>query len=122
MSAAPVTYLLPIKARTPPADELTAYLQMLSARAEIVVVDGSPPAVFAEAHARWSRFARHLPPREDLTFLNGKVNGVITGLAEASHEVSEYITYTVIQPGAQSTQWLAVSTWRGPTSTPVPMP
>ena len=67
-------------------EELTGYLRDLHKHAEIIVVDGSPPPVF-DAHARaWGHLVRHLPPDPAHTFLNGKVNGVHTGVAAASHD------------------------------------
>ena len=74
------TYLLPIKADGPPADELTRYLRAVGATCELIVVDGSAPPQFAAAHREWSSFARHVPPDADLSCLNGKVRGVLTGL------------------------------------------
>nr|WP_246497133.1 glycosyltransferase family 2 protein [Sphaerisporangium rubeum] len=66
--------------------ELTAYLRRLSEHAGVIVVDGSPPAVFAR-HARlWSGFARHLRPDPDLACGNGKVAGVRTGMRVARSE------------------------------------
>ena len=67
-------------------DELTDYLRDLHKHAEILVVDGSPPAVY-EAHARaWGHLVRHLPPDPAYAFANGKVNGVHTGVVAATHE------------------------------------
>ncbi len=53
---------------------------------EVIVVDGSPPSVFAAHHAPWSRFAVHVPPGSDCASPNGKVNGVVTGVRHARHE------------------------------------
>ncbi len=67
-------------------DELTTYLRDLHKEAEIIVVDGSPPPVY-EAHARaWGHLVRHLPPDPAHRFVNGKVNGVLTGVAAATHD------------------------------------
>ncbi len=52
----------------------------------MVVVDGSPPPVFAGHHAAWGRSVRHLPPDQDLVTPNGKVGGVLTGVRHATHE------------------------------------
>ncbi|MGA4987525.1 glycosyltransferase [Nonomuraea bangladeshensis] len=70
-------------------DELTAYLRRLSLHAAIVVVDGSPPALFARHARRWRGLAVHVPPDPGLTCANGKVAGVLTGmrLAGAEHVV-----------------------------------
>lgn len=83
-----VSYVLPLRWAEPgPIEELAAYLRGLAGEAdEILVVDGSPPAVF-ELHAAALRgVARHLPPDPDLDFEMGKVNGVVTGLRHCSHE------------------------------------
>lgn len=72
-------YLLPIRASSPPGEELTAYLRDVSELLPIVVVDGSSPAVFAAAHEAWP-FVRHLAPDPALRCANGKVHGVLTGL------------------------------------------
>jgi hypothetical protein len=53
---------------------------------EIVVVDGSPPAVFEHHAAQWAGLVIHVPPDVIPTALNGKVRGVLTGLRVASHE------------------------------------
>jgi len=68
--------------------ELTAYLRWLRVRADVTVVDGSPPTVFAAHAAAWDGLVGHLRPDADLTFVNGKVNGVITGLR---HPGSEHV-------------------------------
>jgi hypothetical protein len=82
------SYVLPLRWGEPgPIDELAAYLRSLAGEVgEILVVDGSPPPLF-EAHAAALRgAARHLPPQPDLDFAMGKVNGVVTGVRECSHE------------------------------------
>lgn len=66
--------------------ELTAYLTWLSARVDVVVVDGSPPPLFARHARAWHGLVRHLPPDPDLRFANGKVNGVLTGVRRCTHE------------------------------------
>src|SRR5438309_559559 len=66
--------------------ELTPSLHWLAERAEVIVVDGSAPSVFA-AHARaWSDVARHVSPAPDLATPMGKVGGVLTGVRLASNE------------------------------------
>jgi hypothetical protein len=84
-----VSYVLPLRwAEVDPAavDELTGYLRDLHKDVEILVVDGSPPEVY-EAHARaWGHLVRHLPPDPAHRFANGKVNGVLTGVAAATHD------------------------------------
>ncbi|MEU9828940.1 glycosyltransferase [Micromonospora chersina] len=85
--ALPITYVLPIRRLdTGDSDELTAYLRWLTARVEVVVVDGSPPQVFAHHHRLWEGLVRHLPPDPGLRGRNGKVRGVLTGVPAATHE------------------------------------
>jgi hypothetical protein len=81
------TYILPIRReQTDSSDELAAYLRLLSRQLEVIVVDGSPPTVFA-AHARaWGAFVLHIPPDPNLVTPMGKVGGVLTGLRRAGHE------------------------------------
>jgi hypothetical protein len=83
-------YVLPLRWREPgPTEELTSYLRSLGESGlvtEILVVDGSPAALY-ESHAAALRgIATHLAPHRDLTFPMGKVNGVITGIRECSCE------------------------------------
>jgi hypothetical protein len=76
------SYILPLRRHHGgPPDELTSYLGWLAARVDLVVVDGSPPPV-RDAHARaWQPLPlRHVAPDPDITALNGKVAGVLTGL------------------------------------------
>lgn len=91
--AAPIesglTYILPLKAAVPHAsDEMAAYLAWLVARAEVIVVDGSPPEVFTGHAARWGEIVSsglvHVAPDHETPM--GKVGGVLTGLRLASHE------------------------------------
>ena len=79
---AETTYVLPIR-RTAAIkdDELPAYLAGLVSLLPVVVVDGSPPAVFAHHAAAWPAAVVHVPVDEDRRGdLNGKVAGVVTGL------------------------------------------
>jgi hypothetical protein len=80
-----VTYLLPIRRMTvPPDDELPAYLAGIAeAVCQVIVVDGSPTAVFDAHGSAWSAGIRHEPV--DLVYggANGKVVGVRTGMAIA---------------------------------------
>jgi cellulose synthase/poly-beta-1,6-N-acetylglucosamine synthase-like glycosyltransferase len=80
------TYLLPIKAAAAPDDELVAYVRAVAQWCDVVVVDGSAPAVFAAAARAWGAVVTHVPPDADLAGANGKVNGVLTGLRRARHE------------------------------------
>jgi hypothetical protein len=67
-------------------DGLVAYLRWLSRRVDVTVVDGSDAALFGRHAAALAGLVRHVPPDADLDFLNGKVNGVTTGLRLARHE------------------------------------
>ena len=76
------TYVLPIR-RTAAVkdDELPAYLAALVQLVPVVVVDGSPPDLFAHHAASWPPAVVHVPVDEDRRGdLNGKVAGVVTGL------------------------------------------
>jgi hypothetical protein len=79
------TYLVPIRAEQE-AVGLTAYLRELAGWCEVLVVDGSPPPVFAAHRAAWGAFARHLRPDPALACPNGKVQGVRTGMRAAGTE------------------------------------
>ena len=84
------SYVMPIRRGTQAedAEELWAYLRILSTRVrEVIMVDGSPPKIF-EAHAAALRGAsiRHVPVDPELVTPMGKVGAVLTGLRLASHE------------------------------------
>jgi hypothetical protein len=82
------SYVLPLRWTEPgPIEELAAYLQELAPELdEVLVVDGSPPPLFARHATALAGVARHLPPHPDLSFRMGKVNGVISGLRECRGE------------------------------------
>jgi hypothetical protein len=84
------TYLLPIRrvrADAAEAETFARYFRRLAgAGCEVIVVDGSPPEVFAEHARAWSPFCRHVPVDPRYKYLNGKVNGVHTGVDLASCE------------------------------------
>ena len=81
------SYVLPLRwTDDGPFDDLSAYLRTLATRMEVIVVDGSPTERFADHHRAWAGFCCHLPPDPRFRFLNGKVNGVLTGLHQAGHE------------------------------------
>jgi len=84
-----ISYVLPLRwSEAGPIGELSAYLSSISEVAdEILVVDGSPPSVFAEHAAALQGIARHLAPHPDLGFRMGKVNGVLTGVRECENEL-----------------------------------
>jgi hypothetical protein len=67
--------------------ELAAYLAGIAPHcAELIVVDGSPPEVFAANAEAWGAWATHVPPAVEESWLMGKVSGVRTGVRLASHE------------------------------------
>ncbi len=81
------TYVLPVKADgTEGLQELVGYVRWLAERCQVVVVDGSQPAV-ERAHAgAWADVALHTRPDPDLSGLAGKANGVVTGLRRSRYE------------------------------------
>ncbi|PRX97799.1 glycosyltransferase [Allonocardiopsis opalescens] len=88
MSAPQLSYVLPLRwtddgGRLP---ELTGYLEWLARRAQVVVVDGSPPELFQRHADAWYGHVRHLPPDPGTRFANGKVDGVTTGVLAARTE------------------------------------
>lgn len=89
MTALPdVTYLLPIRrAVIPDGDDLAAYLRVIAGWVgEVIVVDGSPPAVFAAHAGAFGPSVRHVSVDPVHAGANGKVSGVRTGMALASAE------------------------------------
>jgi len=67
--------------------ELAAYLAAIApCCAEVIVVDGSPTAVFAANAEAWGAVATHVPPDPGERWLMGKVSGVRTGVRLASCE------------------------------------
>src|SRR3954453_18482869 len=87
MSTAPsATYVLPIRReRGTPTEDIAQYLEAISDCCEVIVVDGSNEAAFAEAHDAWSRSALHIAPLPAISGRNGKVRGVLTGLQCSHH-------------------------------------
>ncbi len=90
MAASGVSYVLPLRwDRDRGLAELAAYLGRLGGWeevAEVIVVDGSPGAVFERNGEALAPLARHLRPDPDLGYAMGKVNGVVTGVRHASRE------------------------------------
>lgn len=87
-SAPGASYVVPLRWTEPgPIEELADYLRLLTSGVdEVIVVDGSPAPLF-DRHATALRdIARHMPPHPDLDFRMGKVNGVVTGVREASYQ------------------------------------
>jgi hypothetical protein len=88
--AARCTYLLTIRRVRfcrGEAEGFRDYFRLLAdAGCEVLVVDGSPREVF-DAHAdAWRGACRHAAVDPQYKYLNGKVNGIHTGVALASHE------------------------------------
>ncbi|MGZ4675876.1 MAG: glycosyltransferase [Acidimicrobiia bacterium] len=79
-----LSYVLPLRSSEPRPD-LTAYLEWLAPRADVLVVDGSPPDVFATHASWWASTVRHVPVDPARRTPMGKVGGVLTGLAAARH-------------------------------------
>jgi hypothetical protein len=83
----PVSYLLPFRSHKLPPEEFTGYVNAVAHDAEVLLIDASPPSIFAAVGERCVAAVRHLPPDADLASLvNGKVRGVLTGLRVASHQ------------------------------------
>lgn len=79
------SYVLPIASAISQARTLTGYLARIARTIdEVIVVDGSPPEVFAEHARAWGFHVRHMPLTRRTR--NGKVGGVITGVEAATHE------------------------------------
>jgi hypothetical protein len=83
-----LSYVVPIRWRDGEQRQvLAAYLAALAPLcAETIVVDGSPPEVFAANAATLARYATHVPPAAEESWLMGKVAGVRTGVRLASRE------------------------------------
>ena len=78
------TYILPLKWQdTHGTQEMTRYLTWLSTQLEVIVVDGSPLEVYDHHEGRWASLVKHIRPDPDLNFINGKVDGVTTGIRAA---------------------------------------
>jgi hypothetical protein len=84
------TYLLPIRRvrlSREEAERFAQYFRRLGrAGCEVLVVDGSPPEVFAGHAEAWRGACRHAAVDPQYTYLNGKVNGVHTGVGLAACE------------------------------------
>jgi hypothetical protein len=83
-----LTYLVPLRwADGEQRRALAAYLAAIAPLCgEVIVVDGSPPPVFAANREAWGECVTHLPPAEDERWQMGKVAGVRTGVRIASRE------------------------------------
>jgi Glycosyl transferase family 2 len=83
-----LSYVLPLRwSEGADREELTRYLSALRPLCgEILVVDGSPPDVFAANADAWGSWIVHLAPDPDTQCKMGKVSGVTTGMRRAGHE------------------------------------
>jgi hypothetical protein len=82
-----LSYVLPVRMGEGEAAELTGYLTHLTRCCDdVIVVDGSPPPVFARNARVWAGLGRHVAPDPAHTSLMGKVQGVLTGVDLASNE------------------------------------
>jgi hypothetical protein len=83
-----LSYVLPLRwSEGAGREELTRYLRALGEHcAEILVVDGSPPDVFAANAEAWGAWTVHVAPDPDTHCKMGKVSGVRTGVRHASYE------------------------------------
>ena len=83
------TYLLTIRRAAfdaAEADDFKTYFDALTdAGAEVLVIDGSPPEVFARNADAWRDLCRHESVDSQHKYSNGKVNGIHTGVALAEH-------------------------------------
>lgn len=96
------TYLMPIRRRhfdVSEAKQLQAYLSSISsALSDVLVIDGSPDAVFSRHHELWNGVCRHERVDPAFTNLNDKVNGIQTGVRLARDKIilaDDDIRYTV---------------------------
>ena len=83
-----LAYLVPVRWRDgAQRAPLASYLAEIAPLcAETIVVDGSPPEVFAANAAAWGEHVTHIPPDPGESWLMGKVSGVRTGIRAASRE------------------------------------
>jgi hypothetical protein len=85
MSENVAEYVLPLRRADREGEtELLAYLQWLSERMEVTVVDGSDAALFRHLHERLPTGIRPIPPHRP--GLNGKARGVMTAFDVARRE------------------------------------
>ena len=97
--------------------ELTRYLSEIGRRCELIVVDGSDPAEFDDAHVAWSGLGHHVRPHAAIAGRNGKVRGVLTGVALASHErvviADDDVRYDAACARTDDRRRCATSSWFG---------
>ncbi|HLM55165.1 MAG TPA: hypothetical protein VK422_03495, partial [Pyrinomonadaceae bacterium] len=82
--AARCTYLLTIRRVRYDAREARGFRDyfrtLAAAGCEVLVVDGSPQEVFAAHGEAWRGACVHAPVDPQYKYLNGKVNGIHTGV------------------------------------------
>jgi hypothetical protein len=82
-----LSYVLPILSRDERGlEELTGYLRWLASLVEVIVIDDSTPAVFERHRRDWDGVVHHRRSHDDLRFISGKVNAVVSGIREASYD------------------------------------
>lgn len=98
------TYVVPLRQIGMPVGDLADLVadvrRMRRAGCEVIVVDGSPPDDFARHAVALSSLCVHVPPDPRHQCLNGKVHGVRTGIALASHEDVVIADDDVVYTGA----------------------
>lgn len=83
------TYLLTIRRvhfNKDEAESFRDYFRLIAAKCDVLVVDGSPSDIFAAHKEIWSDVCLHAPVDPHYKYLNGKVNGIHTGINIAAHE------------------------------------
>ncbi|OUM39637.1 glycosyltransferase [Arthrobacter sedimenti] len=101
-------YILPLKwTDEGPLTELAHYLRDLVRWVDVTVVDGSDEPFFDRHSRAFPPEVRHLRPDPDLVRRggNGKVHGVLTGLAAARHELV-VIADDDVRYGRPELQWV----------------
>ncbi|HYJ47633.1 MAG TPA: glycosyltransferase family 2 protein [Pyrinomonadaceae bacterium] len=69
------------------AENFRDYFRLLAdGGCEVLVVDGSPRDVFTAHEEAWRGACNHVPVDPQYKYLNGKVNGIHTGISLAAHE------------------------------------
>jgi hypothetical protein len=86
-----LTYLLPLRrdhAAERPDGDLVRYLRTLAGRVdELLIVDGSPPAVFEQHAVTFAGYATHVAPLPQDRCANGKAWAVLTGVRCARNDM-----------------------------------
>ena len=96
--------------------EFDAYLAIIGATCELIVVDGSPANLFEVNHRRWSKHL-HVSVRTPTPM--GKVGNVLTGVSLASHDRIVLLTTTFVlgQNYSISSNALPRRRWSDPKTT-----